>query len=309
MREEAEVVAREAGRSTMRPAESGAPVGQAERVEAGLRLAVSSWSLLPRSPRELVERVRAAGLDAVQLALDPVRTGAMPLERLRAELEATGVRVLSGMMATAGEDRSTLESLRRTGGLVPDATWEENFAAAQEDARVAEELGITLVTFHAGFIPPEAGDPRRRVLAERVRRIARVFVDRGTRVALETGQETAATLAEVLAELGDTGVGVNFDPANMILYGTGDPVRALRRLAPWVRQVHIKDAVAAEHPGELGREVPVGEGDVNWTAFFAALRAAELRVDLVIEREAGEQRVADVRRARELVERYVVVER
>jgi sugar phosphate isomerase/epimerase len=309
VREEPEVVAREAERSTMRPAESGAPAGRAEAAGGGLRLAVSSWSLLPRTPRELVERVRAAGLDAVQLALDPVRTGAMPLDQLRAELEATGVRVLSGMMALAGEDHGTPESFRRTGGLVPDGTWEENLATAQEDARIAEELGITLVTFDAGFIPAEAGDPRRRVLAERVRQIARVFGDRGTRVALETGQETADTLAAVLAELGDTGVGVNFDPANMILYGTGDPVRALRRLAPWVRQVHIRDAVAAEQPGELGREVPVGEGDVDWTAFFAALRAAELRVDLVIEREAGEERVADVRRARELVERYVAVER
>src|SRR5690554_3293092 len=179
----------------MRPAESGAPAGQATGAGPALRLAVSSWSLLPRNPRELVERVRAAGLDAVQLALDPVRTGAMPLDQLRAELEATGVRVLSGMMALAGEDHGTPESFRRTGGLVPDGTWEENLATAQEDARIAEELGITLVTFDAGFIPAEAGDPRRRVLAERVRQIARVFGDRGTRVALETGQETADTLA------------------------------------------------------------------------------------------------------------------
>jgi L-ribulose-5-phosphate 3-epimerase len=309
VREEPGVVAKEAGRSTMRPAESGAPAGQATGAGPALRLAVSSWSLLPRNPRELVERVRAAGLDAVQLALDPVRTGAMPLERLRAELQATGVRVLSGMMAIADGNRGTLESRRRLGGLVSDATWQANLAAAQEDARVAEELGITLVTFDAGFIPPDAGDPRRRVLVDRVRRIARVFADRGVRVALETGQETADTLADVLAELGDTGTGANFDPANVILYGTGDPIRALRRLAPWVRQVHIKDAVAADRPGEVGREVPVGEGDVDWTAFFAALRAAELRVDLVIEREAGEQRVADVRRARELIEQYVLVER
>ena len=309
MREEPGVAAGEVERSTMRPAEGGAPVGQARAEGPALRVAVSSWSLLPRSPRELVERVRAAGLDAVQLALDPVRTGAMPLERLRAELQAAGVRVLSGMMAIADGDRGTPESLRRTGGLVSDATWEANLAAAHEDARIAEELAITLVTFDAGFIPPDADDPRRRVLVDRVRLIARVFADRGARVALETGQETADTLADVLAELGDTGVGVNFDPANVILYGTGDPVRALRRLAPWVRQVHIKDAVAADRPGEVGREVPVGEGDVDWTAFFAALRAAELRVDLVIEREAGEQRVADVRRARELIERYVVVER
>src|SRR5690606_17069173 len=127
--------------------------------------------------------------------------------------------------------------------------------------------------------------------------IARVYADRGVRVALETGQETADTLAELLDELGDTGVGVNFDPANMILYGMGDPVEALRRLAPWVRQAHIKDAVAAERPGEWGREVVVGEGEVDWAGFCATLRAAGLGVGLAIERETGEPRVEVLRPA------------
>lgn len=271
------------------------------------RLAVCTWSLRPRSVEELVDRVRATGLSAVQLALEPIRTGAQPLDEVHAALGAAGIRILSGMMETVGEDYSTLESIRRTGGVVPDETWEANLAVAEECARIAEVLGITLVTFHAGFIPHDVEDPRHGVLAERIRQIARVFASRGAHVALETGQETADTLAELLAELGDTGVGVNFDPANMILYGMGDPVQALRRLAPWVRQVHIKDAVASERPGEWGTEVPVGEGDVDWAAFFAAMRDTGLRVDLAIEREAGDRRVEDVRRAREVVARHVAV--
>ena len=271
------------------------------------RLGVCSWSLRPRSVEELVDSVRATGLSAVQLALEPIRSGMHPLDEVHAALGAAGIRILSGMMETVGEDYSTLESIRRTGGVVPDETWEANLVVAEECARIAEVLGITLVTFHAGFIPHDAADPRHGVLAERIRQIARVFALRGARVALETGQETADTLAELLAELGDTGVGVNFDPANMILYGMGDPVQALRRLAPWVRQVHIKDAVPSERPGEWGTEVPVGEGDVDWAAFFEALRDTGLRVDLVIEREAGDRRVEDVRRAREVVARYVDV--
>jgi len=87
----------------------------------------------------------------------------------------------------------------------------------------------------------------------------------------------------------------------------GDPVQALRRLAPWVRQVHIKDAIASGRPGEWGTEGPVGEGQGDWAAFFDVLRAAELRVDLVIEREAGNQRVEDVRRAREVIARHIDV--
>lgn len=310
MKEENDVVAPDPERAAVRGA-AGGPVPEVAQDGSGAevrpRLAVCSWSLRPRSVRELVDSVRATGLSAVQLALEPLRSGAMGVEDVRVELEAAGVRVLSGMMEMVGEDYSTLESIRRTGGVVPDATWEANLAAAEANARIAEELGITLVTFHAGFIPHDPADPRHGVLAERIRRVARVFAGHGVRVALETGQETADTLADLLTELGDTGVGVNFDPANMILYGMGDPVKALRRLAPWVRQVHIKDAVASERPGEWGTEVPVGEGDVDWAAFFDALRAAELRVDLVIEREAGERRIEDVRRAREVVERYVQV--
>ena len=80
------------------------------------RLGVCSWSLRPETPAELAERVRATGLGTVQLALDPSRTGAWSLEDTRAELEAAGTTIASGMMATRGEDYSTLETIRRTGG-------------------------------------------------------------------------------------------------------------------------------------------------------------------------------------------------
>ena len=121
------------------------------------------------------------------------------------------------------------------------------------------------------------------------------------RVALETGQEQADTLLGVLDELDRPDVGVNFDPANMVLYGMGDPVAALRRLAPRVAQCHIKDAVATETSGTWGAEVPVGEGNVNWPAFFVVLRDAGLICDLMIEREAGGDRPGDIRLAHERV--------
>src|SRR5690606_15401196 len=120
-------------------------------------------------------------------------------DEVHAALDAAGIRILSGMMETIGEDYSTLESIRRTGGVAPDETWEANLLVAAQCAQIAEALGITLVTFHAGFIPHDADDPRRGELTERVRQIARVFASRGVRVALETGQETAETLAELLA--------------------------------------------------------------------------------------------------------------
>jgi len=272
----------------------------------GRRIAVCSWSLQAGSVRELAARVRACGLAAVQLALDPVRTGVMPLPELAVALAAAGVDVVSGMMAMAGEDYSTLESIRRTGGVLPNATWGENVTAAAENARRARALGIPLVTFHAGFVPHAAADPHRAVLVERVAQVAAIFAAEGVEVALETGQESPATLLHLLRDLEQLGparVGVNFDPANMILYGMGDPVAALRRLARFVRQVHVKDALPSSRPGEWGTEVPAGEGAVDWAAFFGVLRSERITADLVIEREAGEQRIADVRRARTLLER------
>jgi len=266
------------------------------------RIGVCSWSLQPSSPEELAAKVRECGLTAVQLALDPVRRGEWPLAQTRAALERAGIAVLSGMMATRGEDYTTLASIRATGGLVPDRHWPENRRSAGEIAALAARLGLGLVSFHAGFLPEERGDPEREKLLERLRTVADVFSAAGVRLALETGQETAATLVEVLDDLERPDVGVNFDPANMLLYGTGDPVAALRVLAPRVLQVHLKDARPTKTPGEWGEEVPLGQGRVDWPGFFAVLAERGIACDLVIEREAGSERIADVRAAHALAQ-------
>lgn len=267
------------------------------------RTGVCSWSLQPSSARDLARLVTETGLPSVQLALDPVRTGSTPADELETSLRSSGIAVLSGMMAMAGEDYSTLRSIRETGGIVPDETWESNLESAQENARLARRFGIRLVTFHAGFVPHDAHEPRRAVMAERLEKLATTFADEGIDIALETGQEDAGTMLSLVQSLQRYRVGINFDPANMILYGMGDPVSALETLAPFVRQVHIKDAQASNVPGEWGTEVAVGEGDVDWPAFFRVLDAHRLNVDLVIEREAGNQRVADIRSAAALVRR------
>ena len=267
------------------------------------QLGVCSWSLQPASPSELVAGLEAAGVHACQLALDPLLSGEHGIGEMRRALEGAGVTVLSGMMGTIGEDYSTLESIARTGGLRPDEHWPANLAAAGQIASLSGELGLTLVTMHAGFLPHAAGDAERGVLLERLRQVARLFARNGVRLGLETGQESAETLLGVLGELGEDNVGVNFDPANMLLYGMGEPVAALRALAPHVLQIHVKDATPTEQPGEWGTEVPAGEGAVDWAAFFDVVRDQSLGVDLVIEREAGERRVADIATAARLVER------
>ncbi len=262
------------------------------------RIGVCSWSLRPTTARELASRVAECGLQHVQLALGPIRSGALPLGAVRDALAAARITACSGMMSTVGEDYSSLDSIARTGGIRPDVHWAANLEIAREDARLARELALPLVTFHAGFLPHAQRDAERAKLVVRLRTIVDVYADQGVRLGFETGQETAETLLEFLAELDRPSAGVNFDPANMILYGMGDPIAALRQLGPRVVQVHVKDALPAKARGEWGEEVPVGTGLVDWPAFFAALDAAQPGVDLMIEREAGEQRVEDVRRAR-----------
>ncbi len=269
-------------------------------------LGVCSWSLRPQSIDELIAALRRVNATAVQLALTPLvepheddwreRWGS-GCQRLR----DAGITIASGMLETVGEDYTSLESIKATGGVRPDATWPATLARAGEIAQLAEAERITLVTFHAGFIPHDAGDRSRETILDRLRVLADLFAAHGASIALETGQETAETLGVALRELDRTSVGVNFDPANMILYGMGDPVAALGALAPRVRQIHIKDALPSAIVGTWGSEVPASEGAVDWQEFFRVAEEVVPDARFVIEREAGESREADIAKAMRVV--------
>jgi len=262
------------------------------------RLAVCSWSLQPSDPVALLDALAATGVTRVQLALDPLRAEPATWGKFPELARARGVEIASGMFVTVGEDYTSLDSIRRTGGVVPDVTWDENWRNIQAVAALAARLGLKLVTFHAGFLPHDETDPDFRKLLERIDRIAGVFARDGIALGFETGQETAETLAAFLRVLGRKDVGVNFDPANMILYDKGEPLAALRTLGPWIRQCHLKDARRTRVPGTWGEEVAVGTGEVDWASFLGTLDALGFRGDLCIEREAGTQRVADIRAGR-----------
>lgn len=271
-------------------------------IHHGRTLGVCSWSLQPSSPEDLAAKVSACGLGAVQLALDPIRDGSWGLGETSRALADAGITIASGMMVTEGENYSTLESIKKTGGLRPDAHWPTNLANARENARIADDLEIGLVTLHAGFLPHEPGDPERETLIDRLVRVAGAFGQHGVALALETGQESAQTLAALLADPRLAGVGVNFDPANMILYAMGDPIEAMRTLKPHIHQLHMKDATATRTPGQWGAEVPAGTGEVDWKSYFEIVRSLPASIGVMIEREAGDERDADITTARELAE-------
>jgi sugar phosphate isomerase/epimerase len=273
------------------------------------RIGVCSWSLRPRGPDDLAGALRRLRVGSAQLALVPLVEEPAAWDGTAERLAAAGVRVASGMLAMAGENYSTLESIRRTGGVRSDGDWPRNRERAVRAARAAGRAGIRLVTFHAGFLDERRGGAGRSRMIERLREVADLFEEQGAAVAFETGQETAETLLDVLEELHRPGVGVNFDPANMILYGMGDPAAAFRRLAPFVRQVHVKDAVPSGQPGTWGREVPAGKGAVDWDAIFTEALAIDPPVDFIIERESGPDREPDIAAARDLVARHLAAVR
>jgi L-ribulose-5-phosphate 3-epimerase len=258
------------------------------------RIAVCSWSLQPQSPAELAEKLNTIGVWRTQLAFDPVRKGGAWTDGV-AKLKDLGVTVVSGMFEAVGEDYSTLESIKVTGGVVPDATWPETFKNFRVMVAMAQEAGLDHVTFHAGFLPHDPKDPDYKKLADRLTMVADLFADHGLTCCLETGQEKAVDLRAFLQQLGRPNVGVNFDPANLILYGNGDPIAGLETLLPHVVSCHIKDATATKVPGTWGTEVVVGTGEVDWPAFFKTINKGGFKGSLALEREAGDQRVADLK--------------
>lgn len=267
------------------------------------RLAVCSWSLQPTSADDLFQKLAATGIPRVSIALDPVRENAGGAwADFKARCAQQSVHCVSGMMTAIGEDYSSLEAIQRTGGVVPDEHWEGNWRNFQANAELATRLGLKFVMFHAGFLPHEEADPAFRKLLDRLTKIAELFAARDIAVGLETGQEDAETLVAFLEKLNRPNVGINFDPANMILYDKGDPIASLRTLGPWLRQCHLKDANRTRVPGTWGEEVVVGTGQVDWRAFFQVLEDLRFRGDLCLEREAGNQRVADLRAGRVFIE-------
>lgn len=269
------------------------------------RLAVCSWSLQPTSPEHLIQQLQAAGFSRVQLDLDPFRQNPEAWNKAPELFARAGITPVSGMFRTVGEDYTTLESIRLTGGLVPDATWEQNWSNAQITLKTAQKLGLKFVMFHAGFVPHDHQDLIFAKLVERIRKVARLFAAAGITLGCETGQEAGPALKAFLQYLAEPNVAVNFDPANMILYNNGDPIEALRLVAPYVKSCHLKDGILTRVPGNWGEEAAVGTGQVDWAAFFQTMADIHFDGYFCFEREAGARHMEDIRLGRLFVEKLI----
>ena len=272
------------------------------------RIGVCSWSW-HGSIDKVDAGMKALGVKGVHLRIKPylMLDGRMCEERVRRELAfikkriATGEwKLMSTMVSMTGENYTSLKTIRETGGIVPDGTWETNKQIVSKGARLTQELGGKYMSTHAGFLNVSDSAAFKKYV-ERVSWMRDTCAKHGVTLILESGQETAADLAVFMKKV--PGIGINFDPANMILYAKGRPLEAVKTLYPWIRQVHVKDACATKVPGTWGREMPWGAGEVGGKAFLAELEALGYRGNYVIEREGGTNRVAEVGQAyRALVE-------
>ena len=255
----------------------------------GDRIGVCSWSLQVGSIDELKGKLDELGVSLVQIACgDPHHASwdegeAMPKAAIAAGLSMTGA-----MLGFPGEDYTTPRTIRETGGFGPEPLREERLERLRWALDRTVSLRLTDLTLHAGFLPePDAAD--RVAFLKTLEHAGRLAADVGVTLAFETGQETAELLKRTLDDLAMPSLMVNFDPANMLLYDQGDPIRAVEILGPSIRSVHLKDARRPTVPGNWGEEVVLGEGEVGIPAFLKALQSVGYAGPLLIEREFGDK--------------------
>ena len=239
-----------------------------------------------------LETVQEVGVPTVQLhaphpeSRTPERTA--ELSRKLRDLGITPTCVFAGF---AGESYADIPTVERTVGLAPPATRAARLTELKHVADFARELGVSAVGLHVGFVPHDPDDPEYGKLLAATTEICDHAAAQGQTVHLETGQEPVDVLLRFIHDAARENLHVNFDPANMILYGAGEPLPALVKLAPHVRSVHCKDATWSDQPGQTwGQEVPLGEGQVDMEAYLRTLLSIGYHGPLTIEREIPRER-------------------
>lgn len=259
-------------------------------------------------PEAAIARVRDLGLSNCFLSLDGYigkfsRPLAQQLNALLAKYDVTATSV-----EVVGPGRLVWNFLDgpSTIGLVPPGTRAARIDALKQTSDFARMLGVPRVQTHCGFIPENPRDPLYPQVVVAIREVARHCASNGQDFLMETGQETPTTLSRAIMDADQPNLGVGLDTANLILYGKANPVDAVGILGKHVKSVHAKDGRWPTDPMELGQEVPIGEGCVDFAKVFAGLRKCGYTGAITIEREiSGPQQIADVKREKTYLERVI----
>ena len=207
-----------------------------------------------------------------------------------AKLKEAGTTLTVVFGGFEGESYADIPTVSRTVGLVPHETRDARTQEMKEISDFAKLLGCKVVALHLGFVPHDTKDPVYGEVLKVTQDICDHVKRNGQNLHLETGQETPEGLLQFIKDVGRDNLFINFDPANMILYGTSEPIEALRKVGRYVRSCHCKDAKWAAKPGkEWGQEMPLGQGDVGFEKFLLTLKDLGYDGPLTIEREIAQE--------------------
>ena len=254
-----------------------------------------------KDPDAAMAKVRDLGLPTAQIFVDEFEPGL--IERLRQALEKHGIEPTALVVGGPGKEIWDFYQGPLTIGLVPRATRDARMAHIKKASDFAKQCGIEAVQTHCGFIPENPNDPVYQETVAAIRELASYCKRNGQNFRYETGQETPITLVRTIQDVGTDNQGVNFDLANLILYGKANPVDAIELLGPYIQGIHAKDGLWPTNPKELGEEVPIGKGKVDFRRIITRLKELDYRGAVTIEREiSGPQQMEDVRTAKTYLE-------
>ena len=259
------------------------------------------------SPDQVIAKVHAFGLPTCQVGVGMASPElATPLREAlqKYQIEATAVMTLG-----PGQMVWNFYEGPKTIGLVPRATRQERIDTLKRASDLAKSCGIPAVHTHCGFLPEDPNEPLYAESVAAIKEVASHCKANGQTFLMETGQETPVTLLRAIHDTGLDNIGANLDMANLILYGKGDPVGALDVIGQYVRGTHAKDGLYPTDPHQLGKEVAIGKGRVNFAAVIERLHALSYTGPITIEREiSGAKQEADIREAKvylqHMIDRY-----
>ncbi len=238
-------------------------------------LTVGVFYWISDNAQATVSEIVDLGVEACQLAITGERKLTPELaEAYRKELAKAGLGVATVFAAYEGERYDDIPTVVRTVGFMPHSTRAARELRTREVIDFGAALGIGSFGCHVGFVPEDRIDPDYEEVRDVVRRIADYAASYGMTFSLETGQEPAAALLQFFRDVDRPNVRINFDPANMILYGSGEPIEAYKLLAPYVVSIHGKDGDWPDPstPDALGTERPLGSGSVDVARFVRTVR-------------------------------------
>jgi sugar phosphate isomerase/epimerase len=257
-----------------------------------------------KDPDAAMAKVHDLGLPTCQVFVDDFE--GQSAARLRQALDAHGVEATSLVVGGPGKEVWNFYEGPLTIGLVPRDTREARIAHIKKASDFAKQCGIPAVQTHCGFIPENPNVPAYKEVVAAIKDVASYCRSNGQNFRYETGQETPITLVRAIQDVGTDNQGVNFDLANLILYGKANPVDAIELIGPYVQGIHAKDGLWPTNPKELGREVPIGQGKVDFPRIIARLKQLDYRGAVTIEREtSGPQQLEDVRASKVYLEKLI----